>query len=82
MVFSAFNIICTRGLQVKTGNPEIVLQAITNHTLKGLVRYKKGTTPAATEPGLAHIMDDAGEMDKPLWQGIMYSLNTACPEDI
>ena len=63
LVYGTFDMICTRGLQVETGNPEIVLQSIMDHTMKRLVNYKKGIDPAVTDSSATHIMDDVVEIE-------------------
>ena len=43
LVYSVFDVICSRGLEIEKGNPEIVINSIQDQKMTELVAYKKGT---------------------------------------
>ena len=79
LVYSMFEVMRTRGLEVNNTNPEIVISTIEDKTMKELVQYKRGQ---CEEEQMNCIMDSEPNKKLCSWQKVAYDIDDIMPDQI
>ena len=77
LVYSMFEVMRTRGLEVENANPEIVISAIEDKLMKKLVRDKKGQ---CEKEQTNCITDSTSSKELCSWQKVEYDIEDITPD--
>ena len=72
-----FEVMRTWGLEADNANPEIVISAIQDKTIKQLVKFKREQTKKEQS---SFILCEASDKEPPLWQRVAYQFEDITPD--
>ena len=76
LVYAVFNLMCSRGFEIKKGNPKIMINSIQDQKITKLGAYKKGTAETTQPAGgsTQRIHFKAPDKEVTPWQWVTYQI--------